>query len=142
MVVTADEVMFRGLKNQANRIPEEDRVMLVYGRNLDDAGINVIKELLKLCRTQVGPRKALKKRDDVTKEEILQIKDEFFNQFLPEGWYFDGSAYRTRDGFCSSLEHPNLELLIQRHLDEINDEIGEYNRSLRKQVQEEQKQYE
>ena len=70
MVVTADEVMFRGLKNQANRIPEEDRVMLVYGRNLDDAGINVIQELLKLCRTQVGPRKALKKRDDVTNEEI------------------------------------------------------------------------
>lgn len=51
MVITADEIMFRGLKNQDNRTAEEDRVNLVYGRNLDDAGINILKELLKLCRT-------------------------------------------------------------------------------------------
>lgn len=137
MVITADEIMFRGLKNQDNRTAEEDRVNLVYGRNLDDAGINILKELLKLCRTQVASKKILKKRDDVSEEVINGLKEEFFNQYLPDSWYFDGSAYRTRDGYLSSMEHPNLELLIQRHLDEVNDVIGEYNRDVRKQVAEE-----
>lgn len=68
---------------------------------------------------------------------INGLKEEFFNQYLPDGWYYDGSAYRTRDGYLSSMDHPNLELLIQRHLDEVNDVIGEYNRDIRKQVAEE-----
>ena len=55
------------------------------------------------------------------------------------GWYFDGSRYRTRDGYQSSAKHPNMEVLIERHLDEVNDVIGEHNRGLRKRVQEEQK---
>ena len=75
--------------------------MLVYGRNLDDAGIHTLRELLKLCRSQVGAKKALKKRDDVTEEEIQKLKEEFFNQFLPEGWTYDGYVYRTRDGHGS-----------------------------------------
>ena len=57
---------------------------------------------------------------------------------MPVGWFFDGSIYRTRDG-ASQFKHPNLEMLIQKHLDEVNDEIGEFNRGVRKQVQEEEK---
>ena len=39
MVVSADDVSFRGLKNQGKRVADEDRVFLVYGRNLNEAGI-------------------------------------------------------------------------------------------------------
>jgi len=53
----------------------------------------------------------LKRREDVTPEEEKALQDEFFNQFLPEGWYFDGSLYLTRDG-GSMAEHPNLEMLV------------------------------
>lgn len=56
--------------------------------------------------------------------------------------YFDGSAYRHKDGGPGQFKHPNIEMLVQRHLDELNDEIGEYNRDIRKQVTEEQKQFE
>lgn len=50
--------------------------------------------------------------------------------------------YRTKDGYCNDAKHPNLELLVQRHLDQLNDEIGEFNREIRQKVQEEQKQFE
>ena len=53
---------------------------------------------------------------------------------MPDGWYFDGSIYRTRDGFCSQKEHPALEDLVQKHLDGINDVIGEFNRDITKKV--------
>ena len=117
----------------------EDRNFLVYGRNLTEANIEILKDLLKQCRTQVAPTKALKKRQDVTEEEEAKLQEDFFNEFLPVGWYFDGSRYRTRDGYQSSRKHPNMEALIERHLDEINDGIGEHNRGLTKRVQEEQK---
>ena len=55
------------------------------------------------------------------------------------GWYFDGRIYRTRDGTQSSFKHPNMEALVERHLDEVNDVIGEHNRGLRKRMDEEQK---
>ena len=142
LVVTADEVGFRGLKNQNNRMAPEDRNFLVYGRNLTEAGIEILKDLLKQCRTLVAPTKALKKREDVTEEEEAKLQEDFFNEFLPVGWYFDGSRYRTRDGYQSSRKHPNMEALIERHLDEINDAIGDHNRGLTKRIQEEQKQYE
>lgn len=61
---------------------------------------------------------------------------------MPDGWYYDGSMYRTKDGYCNDSKHPNLELLVQRHLDQLNDEIGEFNRDIRQKVQEEQKQFE
>ena len=142
MVVSADDVSFRGMKNQGKRVSDQDRAILVYGRNLNEAGIQILKDLLRLCHTQQAERKLLKKRDDVTDEEVAALQEEFFNQFLPDGWYYDGSMYRTRDGFLSNDKHPNLDLLIQRHLDEVNDEIGEFNRNIRKAVEEEQKQFE
>ena len=51
MVVSADDVTFRGMRNQGKRVADEDRVILAYGRNLNESGIAVIKDLLKLCRT-------------------------------------------------------------------------------------------
>lgn len=117
----------------------EDHIVLAYGRNIE-AGAHVIKDLLKLCRTQQAQKKMLKRREDVSEEEEEKLQKEFFNQFLPENWYFDGRMYLTRTG-GSSWKHPNLELIIQRHLDEVNDEIGEFNRQIRKKVTEECKQY-
>ena len=116
---------------------DADRIVLAYGRNIE-AGASILRDLMKQCRKQAVQRKALKKRDDVTEEQVQGLQEEFFNQYLPEGWYFDGSTYRTRDG-ASQFKHPNLDLLIQRHLDQVNDEIGEFNREIRKQVAEEQK---
>jgi len=49
LVVTADQVMMRGLRNQKSRMAPEDRVILAYGRNIE-AGQAVLKDLLKLCR--------------------------------------------------------------------------------------------
>ena len=142
MVVSADDVTFRGMRNQGRRVADQDRVILAYGRNLNEAGIAILKDLLKLCRTQQAEAKLLKRREDVTEEQAAALQEEFFNQHLPDGWYFDGSMYRTRDEYLSDVKHPNLELLIQRHLDEVNDDIGQFNRAIRKNVMEEQKQYE
>ena len=90
LIVTQDEITLRGLKNTKSRVADEDRVILVYGRNLNEAGIAILKDLLKLCRTQPSRRKVLKRPEDLTPAEEAAIQDEFFNQYLPTGWYFDG----------------------------------------------------
>ena len=79
LTVTADEIMLRGLKNKGQRMAPEDHMFMVYGRNLDDAGLNVLKDLLKLCHKQVESAKALKKRADMTDKEIAALQEEFFN---------------------------------------------------------------
>ena len=79
LIITQDEVTLRGLKNTKTRVADEDRVILVYGRNLNEAGIAIIKDLLKLCRTQVSARKVLKRAEDLTPAEEAMIQDEFFN---------------------------------------------------------------
>ena len=48
----------------------------------------------------------------MTDAEAAALQEEFFNQFLPEGWYFDGYSYNTKDGYRTEAKHPNLELLI------------------------------
>ena len=101
MVVSADDVTFRGMRNQGRRVLDQDRVILAYGRNLNQAGIAILKDLLKLCRTQQAEAKLLKRREDVTDEEAAALQAEFFNQHLPSGWYHDGYCYTTRDGFKS-----------------------------------------
>mmetsp|Transcript_47817 Transcript_47817/g.63204 ORF Transcript_47817/g.63204 Transcript_47817/m.63204 type:complete len:93 (+) Transcript_47817:3590-3868(+) len=68
LVVTADSVSMRGLRNQASRMAPEDRIILAYGRNIDQ-GAAVVKDLLKLCRKQQEQRKALKRREDVSAGE-------------------------------------------------------------------------
>lgn len=70
MVVSADDVSFRGLKNQGKRIADADRVILVYGRNVNEAGTEILKDLLKLCHTQQAECKLLKKREDVSDEVV------------------------------------------------------------------------
>ena len=35
MIVTADDVNMRPLKNQGRRVPDDERVILVYGRNVE-----------------------------------------------------------------------------------------------------------
>ena len=51
MVVSADDVTFRGMRNQGRRVADQDRVILAYGRNLTEAGTAILKDLLKMCRT-------------------------------------------------------------------------------------------
>ena len=73
IVVSADDVSFRGLKNQGKRVAPEDRIFLVYGRNVNEAGTEILKDLLKMCRTQQADRKALKKRTDVAEEVVSSL---------------------------------------------------------------------
>jgi len=47
--------------------------------------------------------------------------------------------YSNRGG--SMARHPNMDLILQRHLDDVNDVIGDFNRVIRKKVTEESKQY-
>lgn len=53
-------------------------------------------------------------------------------KFLPEGYLWDGYNYLDADGNKLS-EHPNLEKLVQWHLNNVNDEIGKYNRKVEKE---------
>ena len=55
------------------------------------------------------------------------------------GYYFDGRAYYNKEDGQSQWEHPNIELLIEKYLAEVNDEIGDFNRDVQKEWTEEAK---
>jgi tRNA-dihydrouridine synthase len=46
----------------------------VYGRNLNE---ELIKEVLRTCRTQLSKKITLKTRENITKEEIDALADKY-----------------------------------------------------------------
>jgi len=65
-------------------------------------------------------------------EKIEELVKANTLKFLPEGYLWDGYNYLDIEG-NKLPEHPNLQKLIQWHLDKINEEIGKYNRKVEKE---------
>jgi hypothetical protein len=59
----------------------------------------------------------LKTKENLAKDEIEKIKEKYIGDFLPDGWYFNGTFYVNVDGE-KKFEHPNLEFLFKTYLDE------------------------
>lgn len=53
LTVTHDECTLKPMKNQKNRLNEQDYGFLVYGRNVGENDSELLKEVLKTCRTQL-----------------------------------------------------------------------------------------
>jgi len=51
LTVTNSDVTLRPMKNQKNRLSENDYGFLAYGRNLHDNSEELLREVLKTCRT-------------------------------------------------------------------------------------------
>jgi hypothetical protein len=45
LVVTADQISFRSLRNQTSRMVDADRIVLAYGRNIE-AGSHILKAVM------------------------------------------------------------------------------------------------
>ncbi len=115
------------MKNQKARLDERDYGFLVYGRNLHEKNEEIIREVVKTCRSQLRAKQILRTIADLKKEEIEAIQTKYCGDYLPEGWYFDGRMYMNYDGEYK-VEHPNLQMLLQNYLAGINDSVGDYNR--------------
>ena len=61
------------MKNQKKRLGEQDYGFLAYGRNLAENGEKMIREVLKVCRSQPRQKKNLRTISDLTQEEIDEI---------------------------------------------------------------------
>jgi len=135
--------VLKPLKNQNARLAPENLGILVYGRNISDSeqGEELMRDVLKTCRSQPTEKKAVRTRKDIKQEEIDALQEKFMSNHLPSGWYFDGRAYYNRNDESSQWEHPNIELLISNYLNEINDDIGEFNRDVQKEWNEEAKNF-
>jgi len=53
LVVTTEEATLKPMKNQKNRLSETDYGFLVYGRNLQENNEEILRAVLKTCRTQL-----------------------------------------------------------------------------------------
>jgi len=78
---------------------------------------------------------------NVSKDEMEMLKEKHFADFLPEGWFFNGSYYLHVNG-DSQISHPNFGEVIKTYLDEQNAVIGTYNREVQKEIKNEQKMFE
>ena len=56
-------------------------------------------------------------RETITPEEIEMLKDKYVSDMLPDGWFFNGYLYLNFDGI-TQVEHPNLEAIIKKYVDE------------------------
>lgn len=95
LICNFNELSLKPLKNQNNRLKQEDLGLLIYGRNLNE---NTIKELMKTCRSQLHKKRILKTRETITEEEIEMLKDKYVSQCLPEGWFYNGYFYLDING--------------------------------------------
>lgn len=69
------------------------------------------------------------------------LKDKYVSQHLPDGWFFNGYLYLNWDGKTQET-HPNLEGIIKMYIDEMNSEIGDYNRDVQKEWRNDANKYE
>ena len=135
LTVTNADVTLRPMKNHKNRLNENDYGFLAYGRNLPDNSEELLREVLKTCRTQLRAKQNMRQISDLSKDEIQAIVDARNGECLPDGWYFSGRFYVDQDGQMQE-EHPGLETLLKQYLGEANEGVGEYNRQVQKEWKE------
>lgn len=131
LTVTNNEVALKPMKNQKNRLEEQDYGFLAYGRNLADNSEAVLREVLMTCRSQLRAKQVVRVVADMKPEEIEAIQTKNCGEQLPEGWYFDGRMYMNYEGEYKT-EHPNLQLLLTQYLEQENLVVGDHNRSVMK----------
>lgn len=142
MLINFSEVSLKPLKNTKERLTQEQLGFMIYGSGpLEDNEEKVMRELLKMCKTQIAEKRRLLKVEDLTQEELTQIqKAHFGGEELPAGWYFQGALYVDEDGKMHD-EHPETERFVKEYLAEKNDKIGDFNRDLVKQRRAEKKHF-
>lgn len=68
----------------------------------------------------------------MTEDEIRDLENKYLGEDLPtdRDWLWTGFCYEDGHSGDRSWTHPNREFLIQRFLEEINSEVGDYNRGV------------
>lgn len=127
LVVTNAELTLRPMKNQKARLNENDYGFLAYGRNLPENSEELLREVLKTCRTQLRVKQNTRTIADLSEDEIQAIVDKRAGECLPEGWSFMGRFYANENGEYFE-KHPALEQLVKQHLANENESVGDYNR--------------
>jgi len=75
LIVNANEISLKPLKNQTKRLAIEDLGILVYGRNISNDNEKLARELLKTCRTQFKVERPTRELDELKTEELETIKN-------------------------------------------------------------------
>lgn len=83
----------------------------------------------------------MRKRENVTEEEIEVLTEKHRCEFLPAGIYYDGYSYMDNEG-TRFQAHPCVEEFIAKFLEEENAKIGEMNRNIQKEWKNYEKKYE
>lgn len=144
------DVAVKTLKNSKARLEPGQLGVLLYGKCLlNEAGDiePMVKEALKCARTLLAEKKNMRTRESITEEEIAMLEDKYCDADLPIGdrvqWEYTGYNYVNvlSDNNEACYHHPNREFLIARYLDEINSDIGEYNRDVQQEWQVDQQKY-
>lgn len=130
LIVNANEISLKPLKNQDKRIPVEDLGLLVYGRNISNDNEKIVRELLKTCRTQFKVERPTRELDELKAEELESITEAGLAKECPEGWYFDGRMYMTFEG-DRKYEHPDNQKFINEYLEDANNKIKASNQQIR-----------
>lgn len=136
LICTFNELSLKPLKV---KLPVEELGFVLYGRNLAHNEA-LLTSILKCGRTQLKNKRQLRTRESITEEEIEMLKDKYVSSMLPDGWFFNGFMYLNYEG-VQQVEHPNLEAIIRQYVEEVNAEIGDYNREVQKEWRQDTSKY-
>lgn len=134
---TFDDINLRSIKNEKKRLLPEEKGYLVYGRNIK---LEQFREVLNCFWTTIQIPKPILWYEDVSKAEKTKLQEQHQVDFLPDGYWFDGLMYRPPSG-KGTLVHPNIKLIVENHLKEVNKEIEQYNQRVIEQLKEDEKLY-
>ncbi|XP_015199322.2 dynein axonemal assembly factor 9 [Lepisosteus oculatus] len=106
-----------------------DCFLLFEGAGLSEG---TLKDWLRQCAKQRPLKKALKKHETLTMQEIKNIHVARHLDPLPPGYYYNGTQFVNYFGEKMDF-HPLMEQFIDEYVEEVNKDIERYNRELEQQ---------
>ena len=94
---TFDDISLWSCNNESNRLWDEEKGFLVYGRNVT---ADWFWTVINAFRSNYVFEKPFKTADDVTKAERENLMNKYIGEYLPEGWWYDGALYWSKTGKC------------------------------------------
>ncbi|XP_033869580.3 dynein axonemal assembly factor 9-like [Acipenser ruthenus] len=91
-----------------------------------------LRDWLRQCAKQNPPKKALKRHETLTMQEIKSIHVKRHLEPLPAGYFYNGTQFINHFGEKMDF-HPLMEQFISEYVEEANREIERYNRELEQQ---------
>jgi len=103
-------------------VKQDSALVLVSGKAVSSLAVEYVEKIFKASAPYLPESRQRRTRDSITNAEIRRIEDMHSDKPLPEGWFFDGTAFVDING-NRLLHRPDLEGFVEEFIDVENKRI-------------------